>query len=121
MKSPLFVLLDCSIPDPLLAACDPDENIYILSKSSIIYKFDYTWRFIKQIQLSITDPIWLSINYRKPERLFVCTKSVLYCCDLDGIILFRITDIFKDLRCLTFDRYNNILVVDDSRILEIRL
>lgn len=105
----------------LMAACDSNENIYILNVPNTIDKYDYNWNHLKCIFLDIQAPGWISISHSLSEvdRLIVCNQDTLYICDLDGIKLFKIDSIFTDLRCLTFDYQNNILVVDGHKILRI--
>lgn len=102
--------------NPIMAACDTNENIYILDKQGFIHKFNYRRNFVKYIHLIITEPHWISINQ---DRLFVCNKNSIHVCDLDGIVLFKIDKVFRDLRCLAFNRDNNILLVDGHRVLRL--
>lgn len=111
-RSKYMKLVGC----PIMAACDSNENIYILFRESI-KKFDLLWQFIEDIKLEIDDPIWLSI-YK--DQLYICNRSTIYVCELNGLLIYKIDKIFKNLRCLAFSG-DNIVVADGFDILKISL
>lgn len=103
---------------PTMAACDSNENVYILDSNGIIHVIDYQWNFARVIFLTIDHPHWISI---KSDKLYVCNTKVIYIYDLYGRLIFKIDSIFRNLKCLAFDTKNNIVVVDDDRVLRICL
>lgn len=106
-----------NIRQAIVSACDTNENIYILSSDGTIDKLDFQKQSIKKRRLGIENPSWLSIDLQ--DRMFICNRNTVYCCSTSGKRLFKIDNIFSDLRCVAFDLENNLFVVDDHYILKV--